>query len=153
MSDDDVLVKSEETNPCRMYYLLVIIICGINFWLPVAEAAGYSMDQCCQAPQPSICPMIFDPLVCGTKACPYDNECIASLAGYTPDQCSPAPPECPVSTDDCSGDPDSPYPYVCGPNRCSYAKTCEATGAGFDVAADCCQDTQEGSICTLEMGK
>ena len=79
----------------------------------LASAAGFDVDtECCQAPQPSICPMNFDPQICGTLQCSYSNTCVANLAGYSDDQCESPPPECPAGSKDCSGDPANPY--TCG---------------------------------------
>lgn len=79
----------------------------------LASAAGFDVDtECCQSPQPSICPMNFDPQICGTLQCSYSNTCVANLAGYSDDQCESPPPECPTGTKDCSGDPANPY--TCG---------------------------------------
>ena len=79
----------------------------------LASAAGFDVDtECCQSPQPSVCPMNFDPQICGTLQCSYSNTCIANFAGYSDDQCESPPPECPAGSKDCSGDPANPY--TCG---------------------------------------
>ena len=86
----------------------------------------------------------FDPLVCGSKQCPYDNQCIADLAGYTAGQCTSPPPTCPEASKNCSGEPNNPY--TCGSNRCEYRTICDLESAGF-TTADCCQDTRTTSSC------
>ena len=86
----------------------------------------------------------FDPLVCGSKQCPYDNQCIAELAGYTAGQCTSPPPTCPEASKDCSGEPNNPY--TCGSNRCEYRTICDLESAGF-TTSDCCQDTRTTSAC------
>ena len=92
---------------------------------------------------PSSCPMISSPLFCGSKQCPYANECIASLAGYDSSQCTAPPPTCPVGDKDCEGEPSNPY--TCGQNKCAYKTVCDAQSAGFDLGADCCQDTRSNT--------
>jgi len=115
----------------------------------LASAAGFDVDtECCQAPQPSVCPMNFDPQICGTLQCSYSNECIANLAGYSADQCESPPPECPAGTKDCSGDPANPY--TCGASRCPYNTICELQDAGFDLE-DCCQDVRTEGPCTADL--
>lgn len=156
------------THSPTLFCITIIAIQYIGEWEPVnpyscgedfscgyenrclAESAGFNIEEdCCQAPQPSACPMIFDPLVCGSKKCPYSNSCIAELAGYTPDtQCEAPPEECPAGTKDCSMEPANPY--TCGSSRCPYATICEAEDAGWDLGADCCQDTRGATACTAD---
>ena len=114
----------------------------------LASAAGFDVDtECCQAPQPSVCGMDFDPQICGTMQCSYSNMCIANLAGYTDDQCESPPPECPAGTGGCSGEPSNPY--TCGPNRCPYDTICELEDAGWEIE-DCCQDVRADGPCTAD---
>ncbi|CAB9504707.1 expressed unknown protein [Seminavis robusta] len=129
------------------------VICGPdrscsyeNFCL--ARENGYDIDtDCCQAPQPSVCPFIFAPVVCGDQQCEYSNSCVAELAGYSDDQCELLPPECPTGTADCSGAPSNPF--KCGPSKdCLYDTICDLQSAGFDMDLDCCQDVRTDTACT-----
>ena len=88
-----------------------------------------------------------DPQLCGSKQCPYANMCVASLAGYSSDQCESPPEECPVSTEDCSGDPSNPV--KCGAaKQCPFATLCEARSAGYNLDTECCQDVRgQASAC------
>ena len=59
----------------------------------LAFSAGYGTEDCCSAPNPGGCPMIYEPILCGSK-CPYDNYCISDLAGYSDSQCTGVDPGC-----------------------------------------------------------
>lgn len=95
--------------------------------LSIEQLNGHSVDaDCCQAPSPSACPFLYQPVVCGNKKCVYDNDCIAELAGYTASsQCQtyePPSSTCPVpsGSDPCTANIE---PVKCGPNyECTYDK-------------------------------
>lgn len=89
----------------------------------------------------------FEPQICGSKSCPYDNLCLSELAGYTSSQCQAAPPGCPAANEaTCSGEPRNPI--KCGPGmQCPYDNFCLAESAGYDTDIECCQDTRGNSVC------
>lgn len=89
----------------------------------------------------------YDPQICGSKDCPYDNLCVAQLAGYDANQCMTAPEPCPTGNESqCSGEPSNPL--KCGSGKqCPYESICLAQTAGFDITTDCCQDTRAGTAC------
>jgi hypothetical protein len=89
------------------------------------------------------CPMVdeqamscggeYEPLVCGSNDCPYDNACIASYAGWNLDNCRPVI-LCLTGESEGVTCPPSKVGYSCGDVGCWYDGACEAELAGWDLA-------------------
>ena len=108
----------------------------------LAEAAGFDVDEdCCQAPDPAACGLIYQPQICGSKQCPYDNLCVADLAGYSEQQCeSPFAPQCgELST--CA--------ECLGGGLCAWSPDVGSQGA---CIASCDQAPADGSCFSPELG-